>query len=104
MAFDSVTVLKLVENDQAILFEEVASEWNPHTDLQDPVSGPNAIGEEFGAGTYYLLDNNPDSRDAHEIHEHLLHPAYDDLHGEFNYLFRIVEEDVTTTVSYSYHV
>jgi hypothetical protein len=87
-----VTVLKLVENDQTILFEEVAADWNPHADLDDPAVGPTAIGEQYGAGVYYLLDNTPRS----------VHP--DPHETEYAYVFRIVEEDVNTTVTYSYHI
>lgn len=87
-----VTVLKLIQNDDTILFEEVASDWNPHVDLDDPALGPNAIGTEFGAGTYYLLDNEAINThpDPHEV--------------EYRYILRTVEEDITTITAYSYHV
>lgn len=90
--WESVTVLKLIQNDTTILFEEVSSDWNPHTDLDDPATGPNAIGSEFGAGTYWLIDNEPS-----RIH---VDPHEDELRA----ILRTVEEDVTTTVAYSYHI
>jgi len=90
--WESVTVLQLIQNDDTILFEEVASDWNPHADLDDPAAGPNALGAEFGAGAFYLLDNGAS----------LVHP--DPHETEYRYIFRIVEEDITTNVTYSYHV
>lgn len=89
--WESVTVLKLIENDTAVIFEEVASDWNPHTDLDDPATGPDAIGAAFGAGVYYLLDNSPNR----------VHP--DPHETEYRYVFRIVLETITTLTDYSYH-
>jgi hypothetical protein len=90
--WEDVTVLKLVQNDTTILFEEVASHWNPHADLDDPAVGPTAIGEEYGAGAFYLLDNT-----ARTVHP-------DPHETEFAYVYRIVEEDVETNTTYSYHI
>ncbi|HEX7070288.1 MAG TPA: hypothetical protein VF190_05765 [Rhodothermales bacterium] len=92
MEWASVTVMKLIENDTVVLWEDLAYDWNPHVDLDDPDAGPNAIGQEFGAGSFRLLDNDPARThpDPHEV--------------EFRYIERIVEEDINTTVTYSYHV
>lgn len=89
--WESVTVLKLIQNDTAVLFEEVASDWNPHADLDDPAVGPTVIGEAYGAGVFYLLDNT--ARIAHpDPHE-----------TEYSYILRIVLETVITDTEYSYH-
>lgn len=91
MEWTDVTVLKLIENDATVLFEEVASNWNPHCDLDDPVVGPDAIGQEFGAGVYYLLDN-----EANRVHP-------DPHETEYRYIYREVLELITTTTDYAYH-
>ncbi len=96
-------MFKLVENNEAILFEEVASEWNPHQDLQDLYEGPNAIGDQFGAGTYYIFDNGIIGEELH-LHTHLHQPQLhiDPAHFALGPL--TVLEEVTTTVAYAYHV
>lgn len=91
MEWTDVTVLKLIENDTTVLFEEVASNWNPHCDLDDPAVGADAIGQAFGAGVYYLLDN-----EANRVHP-------DPHETEFRYIYREVLENVITTTDYFYH-
>lgn len=87
MTTQSWTVLIAVADEEAPddvleVWNEVDDDWGPlhDEDLLDPVLGPQAIGQDWGAGMFILLDNQ---------------------HG--GYLQVVVDEEFDETITYSYH-